>query len=304
MSLREPVLSSVVTAPGWASIGSSSLMASLPRQAAIAQLNGVTYALGGGDDGTMVVSAPDCVNWNAITGANLPNRHYGAAATLNGVMYFSGGALKLNTGGWYECNDVFASSGGTIWAAARTPDWDPRMLHAMVAYDNKLWVLGGMSWDGIRKYNDVWSWTGDPNDRWEPVSGDTFSARNNMAAFSYGTQLCIIGGNTAGGQQFLGDGYYMTSDRKWQAMNPPPPGGPRSHGNVAVVGNAIYLGGGVCDQQGRIAPDYVFNGQSWNPVSGQVPWQRQSACAVYNGKVRAFGGQIGDIYEYTPPGSN
>ena len=302
MSLKESVQSMVATTAGWASIGNSSVMASLPRQPAITQSSqGITYALGG-DDAAMVVSSPDCVRWDVITGANLPTRRNVAAATLNGVMYVSGGAKQLNTGGWYECNDVFASTGGSTWAPARTPDWEPRTLHAMIAYDHKLWVLGGMSFDGVRKYNDVWSWTGNPTDRWEQVSGETFSARNNMAAFCYGTQLCIIGGNAVGGG-FLADGRYMTSDRQWHDMNPPPPGGKRSGGNVAVIGNTIYLGGGVADVRRTIAPDYVFDGRDWSPVTGLMPWQPNSRCAVVNGKVRAFGGGVGDIFEYTPPGS-
>ena len=75
---------------------------------------------------------------------------------------------------------------------------------------------------------------------------------------------------------------------------------PRTCGNVGILGDTVYLGGGVSDQRGHLAGDYIFNGADWVPVAGFTPWRGNSVCTVKAGALVALTPGLSQIYRYTP----
>jgi len=124
--------------------------------------------------------------------------------------------------------DVWRTSDGVNWtqATAGAP-WHGRAAHAALAFDNKLWVLGGGYYEGtwvdehLVLLNDVWyssdgaTWTELPDTPWSPRSGH--------AAAVFKGKLWIFGGSTISDNTILdlNDIWYLArphsadTDRDW-----------------------------------------------------------------------------------------
>jgi len=71
----------------------------------------------------------------------------------------AGGGIWLMGGNYhgYWTNGVWYSPDGTNWAQAIcNSHWSPRIRHASVAFDGKIWVLGGWDTYADHTMNDVW----------------------------------------------------------------------------------------------------------------------------------------------------
>jgi hypothetical protein len=107
----------------------------------------------GGSAQQDVWRSSDGVNWTLAQGAAFPARARHAAAVLNNRMYVVGGASDES----FEAtryNDVWSSADGITWTQdiASAP-FAARGLHALVARNNELWLIGGLGWSLL---DDVW----------------------------------------------------------------------------------------------------------------------------------------------------
>src|SRR5205807_8426237 len=111
-------------------------------------------------------------------------------------------------------NDVWSSSDGVNWTRviANAP-WPARSKHTSVAFNNRIWVIGG--WNGGAVIKDVWSsfdgasWTQDP-------AVVPWDARARHTSVVHNNRIWVIGGYT--GSSYFND--------VWSASSPPtlPPG--------------------------------------------------------------------------------
>lgn len=104
-------------------------------------------------------------------------------------------------------NDVWFTSNGTNWVQA-TPTvsgaaFPARAEHASVVFNNKMWVIGGLTTPGTSStaLNDVWYSSDGSN--WYPStpgeSGKIFTPRYNAQAVVCGNAIWVIGGTSATG---------------------------------------------------------------------------------------------------------
>ena len=115
---------------------------------------------------------------------------------------------------WF--NDVWCTSDGANWTEVTDhAPWHGRSAHAAVAFDDKLWVLGGGYYEGVWVdehlvlLNDVWyspdgvTWSELPDTPWSPRWG-------HAAAVLKG-RLWIFGGSTIsdGSTLYLNDIWYL-----------------------------------------------------------------------------------------------
>ena len=114
----------------------------------------------GGDQKNDVWSSSDGTNWTKVTdSANWPARTGHAAVVFDGKMWVMGGFFRdEDTDATSRFNDVWWSSDGATWTKLENDmsHWSVRSTHAAAAFDNKIWVLGGLS-IGISK-NDLWAY--------------------------------------------------------------------------------------------------------------------------------------------------
>jgi len=101
----------------------------------------------------------DGVTWTQATAsAAFPPRYNHTSVVYNDKMWVIGGYTYYWD--YTQLNDVWYSTDGVTWTQATTSaDFTPRERHTSVVYNNKIWVMGGVS-DNIDmilgNMNDVW----------------------------------------------------------------------------------------------------------------------------------------------------
>ncbi|MCX7047238.1 MAG: FG-GAP-like repeat-containing protein, partial [Candidatus Sumerlaeota bacterium] len=155
------------------------------------------WVLGGSDDTNWfndVWSSTDGASWTLVKDhAAWPERANGACVVFGGELWVLGGGS--NFGGSLSIkNDVWHSANGVDWtqASAAAP-WTGRQQFGCVAYNEKLWVLGGEL--GYLSYvNDVWASPDGAN--WTQVRDHAeWSARAALAAFVKDERMWVVGGS-------------------------------------------------------------------------------------------------------------
>lgn len=112
-----------------------------------------------------VWNSSDGVNWTLLSDT-VPwgERMTHLSCVYDNKMWVMGGQKIV---GWSNVkdtayNDVWSSTDGINWTqVTQHAGWSPRaQVQGEVVFDNKMWVLGGGTYNGVRKfYNDVWNTT-------------------------------------------------------------------------------------------------------------------------------------------------
>ncbi len=77
--------------------------------------------------------------------------------------------------------------------ATTTPGFDKRILHSSTTFNNKIWVIGGLSLNSPSPLNDVWS--SEDGIDWNLVTASAdFAPRNGHKTFAFDNKLWLIGG--------------------------------------------------------------------------------------------------------------
>ena len=148
--------------------------------------------------------ALDCPNWGRRRG-------------LDGKMWILGGVQGYgNDDTNTPLNDVWSSSNGVDWqqATAHAP-WSGRGFHQVLAYNNKLWVLGGGNYYLDRSErvgsNDVWS-SADGVSWTQATEHAPWDARLWHAAIVYDNAMWILGGCSGGYSPVNFDDVWRSTD--------------------------------------------------------------------------------------------
>lgn len=137
-------------------------------------------------------------------------------------------------------NDVWYSADGKNWVAAtRNASWAGRYQHASVAFDGKIWVLGGISYKyGIM--NDVWYSEDGAN--WKLATEHApWNPRGNFEAVVYDDKMWVFGGYGTPDAWFSKDGV------NWIRATPNSLPLQRQGHSAVVFKNKIYFTGGTRD---------------------------------------------------------
>lgn len=113
--------------------------------------------LGNGREHEQVWSSADGSVWRMETDNAFPVRSHYKTVVFNGFIYIYGGLIR----GGELTNEVWASPDGSYWYQKRpgTAIFEGRINHTATAFDGKVWVIGGESWDASGKrtfYGDIW----------------------------------------------------------------------------------------------------------------------------------------------------
>ncbi|MDP7018056.1 MAG: hypothetical protein QGG36_19790 [Pirellulaceae bacterium] len=220
--------------------------------------------------------------------ADWEGRHTGGYAVHDGKMWLIGGDVNQ---GHYQ-NDVWNSRDGVQWTQTN-PDtpvpWGPRALHYTVAFQDKIWVLGGQTMPAFAEseeqfYRDIW--TTRDGKTWRQVSPREpyWSARGMISgSVAFKGRLWILGGGTydtptTKTRQYLNDVWSTSDGVTWTKHTADAPWQPRQYHHVAVYDNRMWVIGGY--HAGDINDVwYSSDGENWYSVFG-TPWQRRHATSV------------------------
>ena len=164
--------------------------------------DGKIWVLGGYHGNTKyndVWYSADGTSWTqAIANAPWAERSYHTSVVHDGKIWVIGGEGTFPPAFSTYKNDVWYSANGVNWSrATAAAPWAGRRSHSSVAYDGKIWVIGGGFGNPPFVYtfkNDVWyssngtSWT-------QATSVAPWCERYGHSSTVYNQRIWVIGGN-------------------------------------------------------------------------------------------------------------
>jgi N-acetylneuraminic acid mutarotase len=178
--------------------------AAMPEErsdAACVSVNGVLYVLGGGA-GEQVrkdALAFEHGQWHRLPAADLPApRLYASAVAIGARIFVAGGIAQA--GNYQSASNEFwtwdSSHPALGWQVLPPVPGSPRFTHAMVAYQNRVYIFGGATAGppDVRNLSDAVVFDPAAN-RWDHLPDLPF-ARRAWGGVVYGHDLLLLGGYT------------------------------------------------------------------------------------------------------------
>jgi len=191
--------------------------------------------------------------------------------------------------GHYQ-NDVWASANGKDWrCVCHDAPWGPRVLHYTVAFDGRIWVMGGQTLPQFapadtRFCNDVWS-SGD-GAHWERhVEHAPWKARGMIGGSAVlNGRIWLLGGGTydtpdTPARSFRNDVWSTADGVHWEQHVEHAPWPARQYHEVAVFDERLWVLEGW-NQTNRNDVWYSSDGVQWHELPG-TPWAPRHAASVF-----------------------
>jgi len=189
----------------------------------------------------------DGVNWTLVS-TTMPwaDRVLFQVATLNQRMWVYGGMrIFEQVENQATFNDVYSSADGVTWhPETDSAPWSPRgMILGTPVFKDKLWVVGGGSYD-VRSYcNDVWC-SGD-GVNWDRITAVApWAPRQYHGVAAFHGKLWVVGGATKGNPAGQNDVWYSSDGRNWTELPDAPWEVRHALGVVADASKLWLVGGG------------------------------------------------------------
>jgi hypothetical protein len=249
-----------------------------------------------------VYSSVDGVTWSCVT-ATAPWIRSGSGRLCAAGVVFRDRMWLLGGGGASSVyNDVWYSADGVNWTCA-TPaaGWAPRLLLRAKVFQGKIWVLGGSDGAGnpnqAIQYNDVWHSADGVN--WTcALQSAPWSPRHGAGTAVFDGRLWLFGGVHK--VDSIQDAWSSADGVTWTATHTPPWQARFSH-NVEVVGNTLYLLGGlnrVTFKDVELGDVWsTRDGSTWEKIDATAPWSPHSlqGTSVFNDRIYLIGGSLNRV---------
>ena len=131
-------------------------------------------------------------NWIKVADAPWSARTRHQMVVYQGRMYVLGGWQGTSSSDGNSLNDVWSSADGKNWRPEADAPWSARNAHQLVAYNGRMYVLGGATGFESGFLNDVWSWA--KGESWTEEAAADWSARSEHQAVSHNSRLYVLGG--------------------------------------------------------------------------------------------------------------
>ena len=156
---------------------------------------------------------------------------------------------------------VYRSQDGTTWAPATSNAGYPVRKNAGgLAFNQKLWLMGGEDRQG-RKLNDIWSspdgstWT-----QIEPEGGTVWSARSDFGCIEFMNKIWVMGGLDGSGKA-LNDIWNSEDGVTWTRASSSPLWSPRAQFGITRFENQLWLlAGRLNDSTGSLTNQVWYSG--------------------------------------------
>ena len=172
--------------------------------------------------------------------------------------------------------------------------WGNRSEHSVVAYNNKLWLMGGYL-SSTRK-NDVWYSTDGTN--WtETTSSADWSARNDAASLVFDNKIWIFGGRDSSGLK--NDVWYSTDGSSWTQATSSAGWSSRNAHRAVVFNNKMWvIAGGRSASNGDTGYKdvwYSTDGANWTRATNSMFDKGRGGIALttFDNKMWVIGGWAG-----------
>ena len=203
----------------------------------------------------------------------------------------------LGPGGdlWMTAQQVaYSSPDGLTWTQHAKTDWGGRIYQFMVSFKGRLWMYGGLDYEGRTFLNDIWSSA--DGTAWQRIGPAAWPGRGAAAVVVFHDRLWLFGGadhiaDDRSTDRFRNDVWVSDDGLAWQQVTAAAPWPARDNAGVFVLRDELYLVGG----QGTADVWRSKDGREWTQVTAAAPWTARhgAAHAVFDGKLWVFGGWTG-----------
>ncbi len=215
------------------------------------------------------MSSAHAGDWEAVLGRPWSSRLFHQMTYFNGDYYLSGGSRGGARGG------VWRSADGDQWDTLVPDEAAPpysRSGHAQVAFQGKLWILGG--YDGGQELNDILS-SADGR-TWDVETPAPWDPRDSHRALVFDNKIWVLGG--VGDTGFYNDVWYSADGVSWTEATSNALWSPRAAFGALTDATKMYILGGWFDD--GLGTDFEYN-DVWSSTDG-VTWTQETAAASWS----------------------
>ncbi|WP_165780164.1 choice-of-anchor D domain-containing protein [Leptospira hartskeerlii] len=239
-----------------------------------------------------------------------PNSTVLAGKQNNFVINGSASKLGPNIGAFSIANDDCDESPYTFnlsltgYDYSKVTDsaaWIDRRGHSSVAFNNKLWVMGGV---GYTNYKDIYSSSANGASWMLVNSNPPWGYRTYHSSLVFNNKMWVIGGSekTDGNVYYRRNDAWSSSDGvTWTKETNSAPWLGREQFGAVVFDNKIWVMGGETNTSPTFANDvwYSSDGVNWTLATSNAGWAPRSYFAVYafDNKLWVAGGWGGEGVE-------
>jgi cyclophilin family peptidyl-prolyl cis-trans isomerase len=216
-------------------------------------------------------------------------RHTAGYVVHQNKMWIVGG--DVNQGHYHF--DVWNSADGKTWThvnPAQPVPWGPRALHYTLAFQDKIWVIGGQTIPTFAKANEVFYrdvWNSRDGVNWTEVKPkEPFWPQRGMIGGSavFKGRIWILGGGTydtvkVPTRKFFNDVWSSADGIEWQRHLDSAPWAPRQYHEVAVFDDRLWVLEGY-HKANRNDVWHSADGINWHEVPN-TPWRPRHAASVF-----------------------
>lgn len=217
------------------------------HDAGYAVLNNRMWIVGGdkntGHYQNDVWSSADGVTWDLAT-STVPwaNRATQYVLAFDNKLWLMGGQMIFETAGpVIAYNDVYSSSDGVSWQLETSnAAWSRRgIIMGNVAFQGRMWVIGGGQYDVRTFNNDVWS-SADGVEWTQVLANAPWTPRQFHNITVFDNKIWVLAGGDNDAQGGLNDVWYSTDGAHWTQLEGTP-WIPRHAASVFVLNNFLWL---------------------------------------------------------------
>jgi hypothetical protein len=179
--------------------------------------------------------------------------------------------------------------------AVDTSAFDQIANHSSLAYDNKLWIIGGNTFSTLTDCNSVWNTKDGSN--WILITPTAeFSKRSKHASVIFNNKMWVIGGGSSffGTQKYtsFNDIWYSTDGVTWTNATHNAAFPPRSGHSIIVFNNKMWIIGGYNDTTDLNDIWSSTDGVNWIEVTEHAQFSPRSehASIVFDNKIWVIAG--------------
>jgi hypothetical protein len=240
---------------------------------------------------TAAWSSPDGLTWTRHEKDDWGARLTPGQAFFDGKLWVLGGLGDPYVKENYR-NDVWSSADGSTWHDLGEAPWSPRKSHAMVVYDDRLWLIGGSTGvledgSGSDFVNDVWS-TADGVEWTLETGAAPWPAVEFPQIVVFDGALYYVGGRDDTSV------WRSTDGKAWTQVAETSPWGNRADYAAIVYDGKIWVLGGWAGESNNALNDvwYSSDGATWTQQTESAPWADRSAPnVVFQDKLWLYSGK-------------
>ncbi len=247
-----------------------------------------------------VWSSADGKAWQRVA-ETAPWKHSDLSMSIvfDAKMWFMGGWYNGRLPGHSASNQVWSSTDGKTWESATTgAGWSPRIAAGIVAFRDKMWLLGGIEnyYFGDEKSlkNDVWYSSDGKN--WKQATDNAgWSPRAYHQAAVLNDRIYVFGGGNYLPKYSATNDVWCTEDGvSWTKVTDSAAWRPRLWFSSVVYRDRMWVLGGWSNNPSKNWDDvwYSKDGADWKQLKSDVIWKErhEHSAFVMNDKIWIAGG--------------